>query len=523
MHRKRNENTLIRRCCGALMCLMISAAMILPAAVPNDVFAEYSLQGSEQEAGIQSQNINEADLTDSAAAVLNADAVNSDDKTLSSDGTDSETEAAADGEAANTDSSDERKAEESKKKNPNVHSLFVSESVSEEAAAAKASSASLSKHFKLDDRRISFSDKVIKGSYLGSTYVPENVKIKAYKTKIKLSWTAPESTGFDGYIVIRRNTDQSSDENAVEEWTELKRLANTKLSYTDKTASDKDTEYRYAVAAYSKTNDGVKISHISDWASGVTTASSKANVSSVTLKNYAKTSALQKGKTVTISLTFPSKPFSKSLRWSSSDEAKATVDENGKVYGVKKGTVTITGKMHTGEVFSTKVRIIKGGTSAAMITVMKSWMGYSYANGKNKGIVDIYNSKKPLPVGYTLKYNDAWCDASISAAAIRSGCTELTGRECSVPRHITIFKNLGIWEENGKITPQPGDLIVYSWNKSKQPNNASASHIGIVESVKDGTITAIEGNKGSGEVARRYIPVGWGFIRGYAKPNYSDR
>ena len=78
----------------------------------------------------------------------------------------------------------------------------------------------------------------------------------------------------------------------------------------------------------------------------------------------------------------------------------------------------------------------------------------------------------------------------------------------------------------GYVTPksqdqlQPGDLIVYSWGKFKQPNNAGASHIGIVASVSNGRITAIEGNKGISSVSTREIPVGWGFIRGYARPRY---
>jgi hypothetical protein len=119
-----------------------------------------------------------------------------------------------------------------------------------------------------------------------------------------------------------------------------------------------------------------------------------------------------------------------------------------------------------------------------------------------------------------MSYSDAWCDATVTAAAIKTGNADKIGRECSVPRHIKIFQALGIWIEDGTITPQPGDLIVYSWGKFKQPNNAGASHIGIVASVSNGRITAIEGNKGISSVSTREIPVGWGFIRGYARPRY---
>ena len=45
-------------------------------------------------------------------------------------------------------------------------------------------------------------------------------------------------------------------------------------------------------------------------------------------------------------------------------------------------------------------------------------------------------------------------------------------------------------------------------------------HIGFVESVSNGQITCIEGNKGEA-VARRVLSVGNGNIRGFARPKYS--
>ena len=74
--------------------------------------------------------------------------------------------------------------------------------------------------------------------------------------------------------------------------------------------------------------------------------------------------------------------------------------------------------------------------------------------------------------------------------------------------------------EDGTITPQPRDIIVYNWDDNTQPNDGYSDHIGFVESVSGNTIIVIEGNKGEA-VARREIPVGWGFIRGYARPKYA--
>ena len=154
-----------------------------------------------------------------------------------------------------------------------------------------------------------------------------------------------------------------------------------------------------------------------------------------------------------------------------------------------------------------------------MLAVMQYWVGWNEVNGKHKEIIDIYNSVAPLPINYTLQYTDSWCDTTVSAASIMAGCTALTGRECGVNRHIDIFKKKGIWKENGRIRPKAGWLIVYSWLASSQPNNSWGTHIGIVEKVDGDKITTIEGNFND-KVCRRTIPVGWGFIRGYAAPEY---
>ena len=164
---------------------------------------------------------------------------------------------------------------------------------------------------------------------------------------------------------------------------------------------------------------------------------------------------------------------------------------------------------------------IMGVTAQNVLDVMRSWIGYSEANGKFKQIIDLYNSHKPLARGYAVKYTDEWCDTCVSAAGIKANAVDLIGTECGCEEHVKIFKNKGIWIEDGTITPQPGDIIVYNWDDATQPNDGYSDHIGYVESVSGGVITAIEGNKGEA-VARRQIPVGWGYIRGFAKPKYAS-
>ena len=162
-----------------------------------------------------------------------------------------------------------------------------------------------------------------------------------------------------------------------------------------------------------------------------------------------------------------------------------------------------------------------GATAQDVLNVMRSWLGFSEYNGKFKQIIDLYNSVLPLLRGYAVKYTDAWCDATVSAAAIKAGAQDLIGRECGCEQHIKIFKQKGIWIEDGTIRPEPGDVIVYNWGDSTQANDGYADHIGYVEYVSGNTITAIEGNKNEA-VERRSLPVGWGYIRGYAKPKYDN-
>ena len=154
------------------------------------------------------------------------------------------------------------------------------------------------------------------------------------------------------------------------------------------------------------------------------------------------------------------------------------------------------------------------------IAVAKSWIGRKEADNSHRAIIDIYNNHKPLARGYKVKYTDAWCDTTISAIFISlSAVDAIGGTECGVEEHVKLFKKAGIWDENGSITPAPGDLIVYNWDKASQPNDGYSDHIGIVEKVTAKQITCIEGNY-KDSVARRQIPIGWGYIRGYAHPKY---
>ncbi len=155
-------------------------------------------------------------------------------------------------------------------------------------------------------------------------------------------------------------------------------------------------------------------------------------------------------------------------------------------------------------------------TAQDAIQQMRTWIGTD-----KRSIIDLYNSYKPLAQGYMVKYTDAWCDTTISALFIKLGDTSIIGgTECGVERHIKLFKAAGIWEEDGGVIPDPGWIVCYNWDDATQPNDGFADHIGLVESVSGSNISVIEGNYNDA-VRRRTIPIGWGYIRGYAKPKYA--
>ena len=356
------------------------------------------------------------------------------------------------------------------------------------------------------------SSKVISNERLKDS--PTYLQAAGKRRSVKLSWKGVASPStISGYIIVRRD-------NKGNTWRQIATVKASATSYTDTAAKTKNRYYRYSVLAYKKTGDKTMVSGPTGWAGAVTTRSSKKNVYAVSVSNPANVAAIMSGSCAQAYLKFPKKAKSTYIRWWSGNNSVATVDSNGLVRGVNPGTAVIYYKTHTGSISSFTTRITKPGTAQAMIETFYAWEGYSRINGKQKSIIDIYNSVTPWPMGYKMRYSDSWCDATVTAAAIKTGNVERIGRECSVPRHIKIFQSLGIWEEDGTITPKPGDLIVYSWSKFKQPNNSGGSHIGIVAKVEGNQITCIEGNRGIGIVATRTIPVGWGCIRGYGRPKY---
>lgn len=156
-----------------------------------------------------------------------------------------------------------------------------------------------------------------------------------------------------------------------------------------------------------------------------------------------------------------------------------------------------------------------------VVNAAKVWESCKESNGTHRQIIDLYNSVKPLPRGYAVKYNDAWCATFVSAAGIAAGLSGIIYRECGCGAMIELYKAAGRWQEYDGYAPGMGDVIFYDWEDTgKGDNTGYPDHVGLVCSVSGSTIRVIEGNKNNA-VGYRDIPVNGRYIRGYGLPDYA--
>ena len=160
------------------------------------------------------------------------------------------------------------------------------------------------------------------------------------------------------------------------------------------------------------------------------------------------------------------------------------------------------------------------GQREAIVSEAISHIGVKEGTVLHHKIIDRYNSRKPLPRRYAVKYTDPWCATFISYLAIVMGYTDIIPVECGCPQMITLAKQMGIWVEDDSYVPKLGDIVLYDWQDSGSGDNTgTADHIGIVEKVVGSTETIIEGNY-QDSVKRRELAVNGRYIRGYIVPKY---
>ncbi len=158
-----------------------------------------------------------------------------------------------------------------------------------------------------------------------------------------------------------------------------------------------------------------------------------------------------------------------------------------------------------------------------MVNTAKSYIGTAGGSSAHSDILHFFNTVKPQ--GYSAHKNDPWCAEFASACAIQTfgkkDAISYFPLTASCPRMVTIAKSMSIWVEKDSYVPKSGDFILYDWDdkEPKKDNRNSPDHVGIVEKVKDGAITVIEGNV-SDKCKRRTLKVNGEYIRGFVTPHY---
>ena len=116
---------------------------------------------------------------------------------------------------------------------------------------------------------------------------------------------------------------------------------------------------------------------------------------------------------------------------------------------------------------------------------------------------------------YGFSRREEWCACFVSWCADQCGYIEAG----VIPKFSLCSAGMEWFESQGQFmdgsyVPATGDLVFFDWG-----NDGSVDHVGIVESVVDGTVYTVEGNSGD-KVARRSYPIGYGQIVGYGVPTY---
>ncbi len=156
-----------------------------------------------------------------------------------------------------------------------------------------------------------------------------------------------------------------------------------------------------------------------------------------------------------------------------------------------------------------------------MAASARSYLGLSEEEGTHRLIIDLYNAQEVLPREYFLTYEDSWCAAFGTVAAIQAGLGDLVPPECSCEQQILLWQELGRWQESDWYLPQVGDYIYYDWEgKWLRPCTGWSDHVGIVTGVWGPLLQVAEGNRENVSMYR-YILWGHPHIRGYGLPDYA--
>lgn len=158
-----------------------------------------------------------------------------------------------------------------------------------------------------------------------------------------------------------------------------------------------------------------------------------------------------------------------------------------------------------------------------IVNEAKSYLGVNEANGTHRIIVDEYNSIKPLPRLYHLRYSDPWCAAFVTFVAKRCNALDIIPAECSCGKMVIAANRMGIFNEKDDYRPNIGDIVLYDWqDNGKGDCTGYPDHVGYVTRVTDHNFTVVEGNR-SDAVGTRTLGYNARYIRGFILPHYNER
>lgn len=117
-----------------------------------------------------------------------------------------------------------------------------------------------------------------------------------------------------------------------------------------------------------------------------------------------------------------------------------------------------------------------------------SFVGVKQGSSKHKKIIDSYNTIRPLPRGYKVKYTDNWCAAFVSFIMYK--CSMGSGLyECGADKMRSKFKSKKLLISD-LTKGKKNDIIFYDWNNDKW-----SDHVGIIYKTDKSYYYVVEGNK----------------------------
>lgn len=126
-----------------------------------------------------------------------------------------------------------------------------------------------------------------------------------------------------------------------------------------------------------------------------------------------------------------------------------------------------------------------------IIDEARKWLGVRGGSVEHKRLIDRYNTLSPLPRGYRVRYTDDWCMTFVSVCAMDAGIKDFE-YECGCQRAYLRATAEGTARNTREY--RPNDVVFFAYNL---PASTWRSHVGIVESVRDGRVYLIEGNNGN--------------------------